>query len=302
MANTKISSATDIVMVVGTDKIPLARAADNMSYYATVTEIKAFVGAGGTLASVTDGSNTISNVATIDFTSGGTVSSGGTGIANVAVGGGAGLVSITVSISQSELTTFNSSPVALVAAPGAGKKIALIGYFWQYKEGTSQFPSGDADFYYGESGDAAPFSAGFTLVGGSYDQSSLPGAQAIAPPTENVALVLSSFADAGVFGPITSSVLNSGGALYAADDTGIVSVGGEDATYIINTVDGGGAVLTYTLTAPGNSYTTTANVPTETGGGQPGVGTGFTLDITVSVPGTGTGQIDLVYKIIDAIP
>lgn len=80
-------------------------------------------------------------------------------------------------------------------------------------------------------------------------------------------------------GPISSSTLASGGTGYTVGDTGFVDIGTYDATYVVNTVSGSGAVLTYTLTSFGTNYTTAFGVPTEVGGGQPGVGTGFTLNI-----------------------
>ncbi|MES2136608.1 MAG: hypothetical protein V4502_06060, partial [Pseudomonadota bacterium] len=66
-------------------------------------------------------------------------------------------------------------------------------------------------------------------------------------------------------------------------DTGRVppnNSGGIPATYIVNTVDGVGAVLTYTIAYNGTGFSVQAGVATETGGAQPGSGFGFTIDIT----------------------
>lgn len=92
---------------------------------------------------------------------------------------------------------------------------------------------------------------------------------------------------------ISGSSLNAGGVSYAPGDTGTVTTGSADATYIVNTVDGGGAVLTYTLTSAGTAYVTGTNISTATGGGQPGVGTGLTLDITA-----GSGAV-LTVTVLD---
>jgi hypothetical protein len=77
---------------------------------------------------------------------------------------------------------------------------------------------------------------------------------------------------------------------YAANDTGTITTGDGNATYIINTVGGSGQVTGMHITSPGTNYLTANNVATATGGAQPGVGTGLTLDITVtSPPGPITG-------------
>lgn len=89
---------------------------------------------------------------------------------------------------------------------------------------------------------------------------------------------------------ITSVNMTGNGTGYAPNDTGTISTGNGDATYIINTVDGGGAVTGMHITTPGTNYLTALNVATATGGAQPGAGTGLTLDITVaSPPGPITG-------------
>ena len=116
-------------------------------------------------------------------------------------------------------------------------------------------------------------------------------------------------------GPIASSVLLAGGSGYAVGDTGFVAGGVNDATYvvnsinetgngsgyavgdtgavgtgdvnafyIINTIGPGGSVTGMHLTTAGTNYLTLKNVPTFPGGVQPGVGSGLTIDITVSSP------------------
>src|SRR5260370_6762237 len=87
-------------------------------------------------------------------------------------------------------------------------------------------------------------------------------------------------ASTGAFGGIISnSVLAAGGSGYVANDTGIISAGSFNATYTVNTVTGG-AVTTYTINAGGSGYVVGNNVGTQRGGGQPGTGTGFTINIT----------------------
>ena len=83
---------------------------------------------------------------------------------------------------------------------------------------------------------------------------------------------------------INSVNADSHGTGYAPNDTGTVSGGNLDATYIVNTVDGFGGVTGMHITAPGTNYLTTSDIATATGGGQPGAGVGLTLNITVSSP------------------
>ena len=95
------------------------------------------------------------------------------------------------------------------------------------------------------------------------------------PAIGNVTLDSSSTA-----GEINTAVLNGAGALYAANDTGIISGGGGDALYKVLTVSSG-AVATLSLTYGGTGYSTATAVATTTGGAQPGTGTGLTLNTTV---------------------
>lgn len=86
--------------------------------------------------------------------------------------------------------------------------------------------------------------------------------------------------DFAVSGIISVSFLGFGGAGYAHNDTGtITGTFGTPATYIVDTVDGGGAVLTYTLTSDGSGFTTGVFLAAA-GGGQPGIGTGFNIGVS----------------------
>lgn len=92
---------------------------------------------------------------------------------------------------------------------------------------------------------------------------------------------------ASLGGAITGSHLLYGTGGYVVGDTGnVVQVGGVGATYQVLSVDSVGRVLTYTLTAAGTGYYTQSNVATSRGGGQPGVGSGFILNIVAGSAGS----------------
>lgn len=80
-------------------------------------------------------------------------------------------------------------------------------------------------------------------------------------------------------GGIVTSALVAGGSDYVVGDTGTIDTGNFAATYIVDSVSGG-AVVTYTITAPGGGYAVVSGATTEDGGAQPGVGMGFIISIT----------------------
>lgn len=86
-----------------------------------------------------------------------------------------------------------------------------------------------------------------------------------------------------------------GGALYAVNDTGFITGGDGTATYKVLTVDGGGAVLTIALTGGGETYVDDTMAATTTGGGQPGIGAGLTLQTSSTAAINGTLRITTYY-------
>ena len=99
-------------------------------------------------------------------------------------------------------------------------------------------------------------------------------------------------------GAIATTSLGFGGIGYAVNDTGIVLDGsGTRATYTVNTVDGAGAVLTYTMSAAGTGYLPANGMDTATGGAQPGVGTGFTINVlTVTTQGQNRNELKIIEQ------
>lgn len=87
-------------------------------------------------------------------------------------------------------------------------------------------------------------------------------------------------------GAITLATVNFEGTGYAVGDTGTINGGDGNATYVVDT-ESGGAVLTFTLTFGGSGYVVADEQATSRGGGQPGSGSGFIVDInTVSGGGS----------------
>jgi hypothetical protein len=221
-------------------------------------------------------------------------------------GGSGAVLTVSVPISETALTELNSVPITAIAAPGSGKTINVISATAQYKGGTAPFGasavlplelvfSDNLGFdimnsnlspLFGNAGDSLVFDAAGNTISQFEDDQGIAITQA---------------ADMGVWGPITSSSLAAGGSGYAIGDTGTLVQDSGDATYQVNTVDGGGGVLTYTLTSLGTSYQTLANAFTATGGSQPGSGLGLTLAITVSTAETGHAQVDISYTLINTL-
>lgn len=100
----------------------------------------------------------------------------------------------------------------------------------------------------------------------------------------NVGTPTTATTGAGTGLTIDITVLGGG---YAVGDTGTIKGGTTAATYLVVTIDATGNVLTYTIPSGGAGYVVQNNVMTATGGAQPGIGAGFTIDISaVSVTNT----------------
>jgi hypothetical protein len=97
-------------------------------------------------------------------------------------------------------------------------------------------------------------------------------------------------------GAISSEQIDQAGLGYVVGDTGIIPGGvGTIATYTVNTVGSNGQVETLTISVAGNGYRPGYGYQTQTGGGQPGAGTGLTIDIlTVSAGGQNRNPLDVV--------
>jgi len=193
----------------------------------------------------------------------------------------------------------------LVPAPGAGKIIVPFGFYYSYDFGTVPFlvqhgnPDGIAPAY-GQNGDSVAALA--TLVVTSltdavgYASGSL--LQFSGPIADDVNQPLVLFGSNYNAGPIVTATLGAGGLGYAANDTGTITNGANDATYKVLTVGAGGAVLTFQITGAGTACTVANGNATVDGGAQPGVGVGFTVNITAVQTGDGTLKVVTYYQII----
>jgi len=231
----------------------------------------------------------------------------------------------TVSLTASQINHLFSAPQTVLAAPGAGKAIVPIFVEWYNHVGTVPTGSPGADAgniilsYQNGSGRTVAGDGGlFEVIASSVVFSSstpggygpitafTPGGAALFSDISNQSLVISnSVEDYIKYGAILTSSVTAGnaGTGYVIGDTGQVTGYGfvTDilARYVVDTVDGGGAVLTYHLTSNGAGYKTgTTGNATSTSGAQPGIGTGFQIDVNSVTPGDGSGQLVLTYKIV----
>lgn len=210
---------------------------------------------------------------------------------NLAVETGGGVRRVSVDISAKQMRTLHTAPITIVPAPGAGKIISIIGAQFQYHR-TADF-AGAQFFGLAYSAVDNPNGIVFAFGDGSAIQADLQASSplVVLAGVSNYAITVSVpddtsllFAATGVpaaFGPIEANEVSTTGAGYDVGDTGSLPGASADATYIVDTVDESGGVLTYTLTNPGTGYET-AIYETTNDGAQPGIGTGFSIHVTQS--------------------
>ena len=97
---------------------------------------------------------------------------------------------------------------------------------------------------------------------------------------------------------ILTAFVQDAGTGYVIGDTGTIDGGDNNATYVIDTVGGGGEVLTFTVTFGGTAYVTTGSNPTTT---VTGVGTGLTLNIYSALDVSGTLRVTTFFRKINLI-
>lgn len=207
-------------------------------------------------------------------------------------------------LTATQINHLFSSPVSVVAAPGAGKVISLLQFSGQGKFGTIQAGPSSGDLYIRCSGTASGQSV--NPADSLFESSASQLVPAIAgnfvqgPQTDcaNKALVLlNDTADPAGFGAVATSSITpaNAGAAYANNDLfNIDGCGGTDATgkVVTNTA---GAVATYSILTAGHGYVagTTGCTTTAT----TGIGTGLQLNINTITPGDGVGRVWVTYTV-----
>lgn len=226
---------------------------------------------------------------------------------------GGGVKIATVHVDSAAIATLFSTPPILVAAPGTGQAVSVLEITYDVVAGNALYDSTGAGVYYdgnlisGQEINADL--ANIDIFGQvAYTSQFLPGAQPVGTiytttDVVNTAVVVGCLTgDPTSFGPVATTTLASGGAGYVIGDTGTIDTQAPDggAAYVIDTVAAiTGAVLTYHLTDPGTGYTTTQNpVTTTSGGSQPGVGTGFTVNVVTLAPLVADLYVTVYYTLV----
>ncbi len=242
-------------------------------------------------------------------------------------GTAAGLHVAQVEITGAQLAAINSTPVTLLPAPGAGKAISSIltsaltvfVFPTQFKAGTTPYTfygdlnlgiafdgvgplAGTARTIAGlEAIDVARIGTDYFWPNGEWD--SIDDTLGVVAKFENKAWILTADpeSESPSTGRITASNVTAGqaGLLYAPGDTFTINTGDGLAAGVVDTVGGGGNVLTYHLTAQGTTYPVSAGVATTT---TSGVGSGLQLDITAIqsvADGDGSIWLTIPYIVVD---
>lgn len=227
-------------------------------------------------------------------------------VQNPSIGAGAApLLMTTTQLTRAQILTLHSVPVQLVPAPGAGNLILVFFIAAIFKFGTVGYEAvGSTDslsFLYANTGDevASAMADLVTSAASIYSMNSTNGVSenSILPGDDNQAIQINAQASYNV-GPISATTLGAGGLGYLANDTGTITNGANDATYKVLTVGAGGAVLTFQITGAGTACSVANGNATVDGGAQPGVGVGFTVNITAVATGDGTLKVVTYYQII----
>lgn len=227
-------------------------------------------------------------------------------VQNPSLGGGQVPTLQTVTqLTAGQIATLSTLPVQVVPAPGAGKLIVPFGVAYVFDVGGQAFHTAvggldTLDVLYSPSLDPLDASV-VSMVTAAYSafgySAAVPGQYAILPGDDNSALVVKALSDYNA-GPIETATITAGGLGYASNDTGTITTGSGDATYRVLSVGAGGAVSHLVVVNRGTAYTTGAGQATATGGTQPGVGVGLTVNITAVQLGNGTLKVITYYQII----
>lgn len=208
-------------------------------------------------------------------------------------------LTVTVPLNTAAIRALHNSPVEVVATPGPGQFARLTNITILYTFNSQPFYAGLIKLKYGSgkiiTGSYALFDNTESYV--FYEVSSL---RADAAEIDNQNIVITSEQEAGDYGAIaTSSLGSSGGSGYAPGDTfDINAVVDAAQPCVVDTVDGGGAVLTYHRAGAVGVFPIAADYgTTATSGG----GSGLLIDVdTVTPSGNGSATVTVAYEVLDA--
>lgn len=222
-------------------------------------------------------------------------------------------------LNAAKVGTLKTAPTLLVAAPGAGKALAVVNFTAEWVQGVDGFVTSLSPGLFYTAAAAVVGNAASQDVGGlSSDLLPRISRFGVAGPLLTTVSEASSIArtivanqplvvgqpgtDPPRAGPIVTATLAAGGTGYVVNDTGTVDqqnyTGG--AAYRVSAVAPvTGAVTAFVITAPGDGYDTLDNpVTTTAGGGQPGVGTGLTVNVAAIPPADGDLYVTALYRVI----
>src|SRR5574343_95486 len=166
---------------------------------------------------------------------------------------GSALRVVTRRLTTAELTTLGDTPVELV--PGVpGALLMGVSVVGQTIPGTVAFGSDPTLTVSGGASGLKVVSLPLSNISARFAGGPFSGDSDPVAAQEGQPITVSADANPTVSGAILTSTLNAGGSGYAEGDTGTVDAGNGNATYVVDTVDGGGAILTYTITDGGTGY------------------------------------------------
>lgn len=230
-------------------------------------------------------------------------------VQNPGVGAGqAPFLISTVTLSAATLGSSIGFDINIVGAPGAGKIIVPIALALSYAFGTHPYQSTNADqmfVNYGTdtnivmdqpamAGMLTALSSQFSVAGPAF-----PNSVAQTGVSVNKAMLIHALPYN--FGPLLTASVAAGGSGYAVNDTGFIQDGATNPEYKVTAIGAGGTVTAFTLLSGGSTCTVQGPTATNTGGAQPGVGTGLTVNELTIQLGDGTLKTTLYYQIL-AVP
>jgi hypothetical protein len=219
-----------------------------------------------------------------------------------------GVISLVVDLTPEDIATAFSNPITIIDPPGVGKFINIKKSF-AVVQGTIPFALaniGSLSPYYEGLGRQTVGDSGnngcYPTIGSLHQFSQVGNTSQAYPPigyiedAENKAVVISADADDPT-GQANLVTIANGGVDYAPGDTFAIPVdNGAGIEGVVDTVDGGGAVLTFHLTNLGWGVLPASDVETNTG---IGIGSGLTMNIVSITPANVTVRFYFDYEILD---